>query len=853
MKKFIIAGLLFLLLIADHVNAQYQQQNPNLDQVPQYLIEKASENTVSGLSSVVTIGNWDNFSLGFDFAENNMAENPGRPTWFFTAYNINNPHHTENGIDWFVNEANFGSGMRGDPVVAYDSIGNLFYENMFGSQVAGSKVIASANNGATWGPPVTAVAGNDKCWIACDQTSGPYANYVYATMSNSGVGNFARSTDHGATFTPTFAPASQELPGMMVCVGPQANIQGGAVYVVTNGGDSFNSVYTFYLSNDGGATFMQQSSWQWANTVGTQVEGRNSVSNMRTRPYPMIAADNSYGPNRGKVYCVYASNDPPGDNHKSDIFCRSSADGGVTWSDAVKVNDDVNTENFQQWHPAIWCDKETGKMYAMWMDTRDTPTNDSAYIYASWSDDGGATFIANQRISNEKMKIDCGSCGGGGTPRYEGDYNGVVSNRKSSLIGWTDFRAGSFQSMTAYFPDFAMAIDKSSDTLYWPLSVPEVKLYSDTVMLSGSIFPVPSTGTITFEYPSGTTMTTFPDTRPVKLVLEGDVPGGTYLATLFTSGPNGTPVHKRTVTIRVFPEVTASSTPDTICEGQTSQLECSITGGTPPYTYVWDHPESLNNPNIANPVATPSESTMYHVVITDLAGHICLDSTAVEINTGPSAPGPITGSQLVCAGNLSDYSIVEVVGGTTYSWSIFGDAAIVSGQNTPNVTVQWGNISGNLTVIAGNECGNNPLASVLPVVVEMQPAALHPIAGPDTVCKNTNVKFHLVSADHSLIFNWSVPDDAMMLSGQGTDTLHVTWGATDGTISVFAQNGCGRSDTALAEVRVTSVPDTAGIINGKDTVCQGHGNYIYSVHAITGATHYEWTVPAGVTITAGMG
>lgn len=218
-----------ILIFSKLVNAQNNQDNPNLDQIPQYLLERASRVSDAPLSSIVTVGNYDNFSLGVDFAECSITENPIQPTWYFIAYNTNGPHNTQNGIDWAENTANFGTTMRGDPVVAYDSLGNLFYENMYGSSIAGCKVLVSANNGVTWGTPVTAIAGNDKNWIACDQTNGPYANYVYTVMTNNNLtpynqGNFARSTNHGASFTTTFSPTTQELPGMMVCVGPQGSV-----------------------------------------------------------------------------------------------------------------------------------------------------------------------------------------------------------------------------------------------------------------------------------------------------------------------------------------------------------------------------------------------------------------------------------------------------------------------------------------------------------------------------------------------------------------------------------------------------------------------------------------------------
>lgn len=865
MRIFTLSGLLLFLFAVNQVFAQYEPDNPNLDQIPWYLRDRAPAHVQSDapLSSVVTIGNWDNFNLGVDFAENNMAEHVTEPNKYFTAYNTNAPHRTENGHDWYNPTCNFGTSVQGDPIVAYDSLGNLFYENMYGN-ITGCKVIKSTNYGATWSTAVTAINGNDKNWMACDQTSGPYANYVYTTMTNNSSGNFARSTDHGATFQNTFVATPHSLPGMMVAVGANGNTQGGSVYVVTNSGNSFSAVYTFFRSLDGGATFSQRSTAQWANTVGTQVSGRNSVSNMRTRPYPMIAADNSYGAHRGNLYCVYASNDPPGNGNKSDVWCRTSTDGGQTWSAAVRVNDDVNTQNFQQWHPAIWCDKETGKLYVMWMDTRDTPTNDSAFIYATYSADGGATFVANQRISNKKMKINCTTCGGGGTPMYLGDYNGIVSNKKVAMAGWADFRSGNFTSMTAYFPDFAMAIDRTADTLYtssdnatFQVSIPEVKLYTDTVVLSGSVDPVPTAGSLSFEFPEGNTITSYPSTKPAKVVLTGNVPVGTYAAWFKASGPNGTPVHMRKATIRVLVgnnfTVDASASPAVICQGQTSQLSGNVIGGTPPLTYSWTPATGLSNPGIINPVATPDQTTWYKLMVTDNTSNTASDSIQVVVNTPPGAPGPITGLQSVCGGDTATYSIVEVVGGTTYSWSVVPPASAIIGNGNSTVSIVWGNVPGEVQVLAGNNCGNNPIPAILPVSVTLPPAALTQINGPDMTCASAAVTFTTPVSAAADTYTWTVPADATISSGQGTNTISVNWGTSAGDVTVFAENNCGTTPVLTKTVGIQTLPEPAGAISGQDTVCQGWSNIIYSVPSIPGASQYTWTLPAGTNITAGSG
>lgn len=68
----------------------------------------------------------------------------------------------------------------------------------------------------------------------------------------------------------------------------------------------------------------------------------------------------------------------------------------------------------------------------------------------------------------------------------------------------------------------------------------------------------------------------------------------------------------RQVTVTVDAPITASiSAPTTICLGDNTQLVA--TGGT---TYLWSPATGLNNPNISNPIASPSVTTVYSVEIT---------------------------------------------------------------------------------------------------------------------------------------------------------------------------------------------------------------------------------------------
>jgi len=530
-----------------------QGDNPLVDAVPSEWIP-ANYHSDSELD-VITINGFDDFNLGVDFAEPHVSQNPLNPLQYFGAYNINGAWRTSDGHNWTSSAPNFGSSPNGDPITTYDGAGNLYYETMVGG-VTGCRVIRSTDNGATWTAGVLAVSGNDKNWMVADQTSGPYSGYIYTGMT---PGNFARSTNLGATWTTTNTFGTQSLPGFMICIGPNGATDGGVVYVVTNSGSAFASTYTFYASTNGGLNFTLKSAQNFSNYVGTNVGGRNSVQNMRTRPYPFINADQSNGTYRGRLYLVYASNDPPGDGNKPDIYCRYSTDQGVTWSSAVKVNDDVNTTANHQWHPSIWSDVQTGRLFVKWMDTRDTPTSDSAYIYASYSDNGGVTWAPNQRVSNQKMRINCTTCGGGGTPRYQGDYDAIISRNNQALAMWTDFRSGNFGSYVGYFPDFAMTVSPTTlgitgnaDSGFVTLNVPGVKLYSNSVTFSATVTPTPPTGTITLNYPQGNVLNTFPGSKTLRILTSGNVTVGTYTINIQGQGPNGTPVHRRTVQLDVI-------------------------------------------------------------------------------------------------------------------------------------------------------------------------------------------------------------------------------------------------------------------------------------------------------------
>lgn len=77
--------------------------------------------------------------------------------------------------------------------------------------------------------------------------------------------------------------------------------------------------------------------------------------------------------------------------------------------------------------------------------------------------------------------------------------------------------------------------------------------------------------------------------------------------------------------------ITAASDPYTIFSGSASQLTAFTT--FPVISYSWTPPETLNNPFIFNPVASPSDTTIYTIIVTDEYGCTGADTTIVHTLT----------------------------------------------------------------------------------------------------------------------------------------------------------------------------------------------------------------------------
>jgi hypothetical protein len=166
--------------------------------------------------------------------------------------------------------------------------------------------------------------------------------------------------------------------------------------------------------------------------------------------------------------------------------------------------------------------------------------------------------------------------------------------------------------------------------------------------------------------------------------------------------------------------------------------------------------------------------------------------------------------------------------------------------------------SSNVSVQALNACGLSTTRSYF--ISRNNPSQPSLISGPINTCEyigiNGQVATYSVSASASVdSYTWSVPQGAIGLTGQGTNTRSFKYptGYTGGSISVTATNNCGISPSrSIALSRLT--PSTPGNIDVINTATCPNREYTYSLASIPGnATSLLWTVPASGTLVSGQG
>jgi hypothetical protein len=240
-----------------------------------------------------------------------------------------------------------------------------------------------------------------------------------------------------------------------------------------------------------------------------------------------------------------------------------------------------------------------------------------------------------------------------------------------------------------------------------------------------------------------------------------------------------------------------------------SGLVYSITPLSNTTHYVWSVPAGVTiTAGQGTPAITVNVGSLTSGTISVAASNACGQSaswnpSALTIYGTPSAPTAITGQSIgVCGLSAVTYSVVPVPGATSYTWTCPLGATISSGQGTASVTLSFSGTftTGSICVSAESSCGTS-----LPICTNVigRPPSPSAVSGLSQVCiKQKNVVYSVAPVNGATSYTWTVPFQATITNGQGTNSVTVNFWTQSGSVSVIANNSCGSSSPAILPVAV---------------------------------------------------
>lgn len=311
-------------------------------------------------------------------------------------------------------------------------------------------------------------------------------------------------------------------------------------------------------------------------------------------------------------------------------------------------------------------------------------------------------------------------------------------------------------------------------------------------------------------------------------------PTSTTTYTVNATTPIGcTASAQTTITVGQLFSMSVTTNNDTLCQGQSAQLNATVGGGTG-LTYAWTG-AGLNNSTIANPIASPVATTTYTCTVTHTASGCTLSqSVTITVTTGYSANA---GADITLCSTLGhQLTVVHNVPAPHYLWSPAANlnSAVIAAPTIMND----GTATYTVTITDANGC------SVSDQVVITRAFAGLPTQTPVSACANTPPL--LTAPQTGVSYLWSTGEDTQSITptSGGAHTVTITDGQGCQGISTF-------NVTLFALPSVNLGPDIT--LCGAPSTILNAGNpgasYLWNTGAQTQQLTANTSGPYSVTVT----
>ncbi len=254
-----------------------------------------------------------------------------------------------------------------------------------------------ASKGTASGDQPSISAGPSSVWVS-------YASYPSSVIQAAGISVWGLG-QYGSFSDPESVPTSTGRGNFGdTAVGPDDQVM--VIYQDQTNGQGGSRVYTAVDQDGFGPAGFGEPRLLARSRVGgfdyVPVQPHRSVDAEAN-----LAWDRSAGSFAGRVYAIWTQ-EVKNESDDMDVMLQYSDDEGASWSKPVRLNDDSGANS--QVNPAIALDQTSGSVAVSWYDARldlgqggpgdtDGIPNDDVQIWATYSIDGGQSFVANFPIS----------------------------------------------------------------------------------------------------------------------------------------------------------------------------------------------------------------------------------------------------------------------------------------------------------------------------------------------------------------------------------------------------------------------------------------------------------------------
>ncbi len=416
------------------------------------------------LTAIIIQAQHTNIVIGTQYwpEEPTIMIDPLNTNRIVAAANLASMYYSDDGgLTWTMDQLQSPYGVWGDPCIIVDTAGDFYFFHLSNPQNGNwiDRIVCqkTTDGGQTWSTGTYMGLNGDKAqdkeWAIVDRAN----NNIYVTWSqfddygstipgDSSNIMFSRSFDGGQTWDSAIRinevagdciDSDSTTEGAVPAVGPN-----GEIYVAWSGPAGI----VFDRSPDSGQTWLEKDVFVTDHPGGWDfyIPGHSRCNGL-----PVTVCDLSGGAFHGSIYINWCEQNPQ-DTNDTDVMLIKSTDGGNTWGQPIRVNDDPPGKH--QYFTWMAVDQTNGFLYFVFYDRRNDSLNQTATdVFMAVSKDGGNSFT-NFKISESPFIPD--------STIFFGDYTNIAAHNDVVRPIWARLHNGQLSILTALVDVNALGMDQ---------------------------------------------------------------------------------------------------------------------------------------------------------------------------------------------------------------------------------------------------------------------------------------------------------------------------------------------------------------------------------------------------------